>query len=328
MHSKGGQVTVEKQAEPTSASAIDAAVDTGSEGPDRRGIRVYKVIYWTFLVVCLGSLASVRLLSGAGVHSTGSLALAHSDRGSLAGDATGFPPLTGRVVDLAGVIPSPSRAAIGAKLEILEERSGIQLVVVALPSLHGSDVESFANRLFRHWKLGQAKKDNGVLFLIAPAERKMRIEVGYGLEGTLTDALSEVILSKAVRPRFRAGDFGGGIERGVDAIIGVLNGDAAEWRKPPKAGLEATAFWIIFSPMIILFAAFWVVVYVLVRRGARRAGGGGAGGGVSTSSRGDRSDDDRSGRHWSGAHSSSGRDGVGFSGAGGSSGGGGASSDW
>ena len=100
-----------------------------------------------------------------------------------------------------------------------------------MKSLQGSDIETYANELFRFWKLGEAKKNNGVLLLVAPAEHKVRIEVGYGLEGTLTDALSSVIISSAIMPRFKANDFSGGIERGVDGIISVLSGDTADWQR-------------------------------------------------------------------------------------------------
>jgi len=94
-----------------------------------------------------------------------------------------FPPLTGRVVDQAGVISASSRGEIETKLKDLEDKSGIQLVVATVNSLQGGDIETYANELFRTWKLGEAKKNNGVLLLVAPAERKVRIEVGYGLEG-------------------------------------------------------------------------------------------------------------------------------------------------
>src|ERR1700719_595428 len=145
--------------------------------------------------------------------------------------ALDFPPLTGRVVDQAGVMSADSRSAVEAKLKDLEDKSGIQLVVATVKSLQGSDIETYTNQLFRFWKLGQAQKNNGVLLLVAPAEHKVRIEVGYGLEGTLTDALSSVIISSAIVPRFKAGDFSGGISRGVDGIISVLSGDTADWQR-------------------------------------------------------------------------------------------------
>ena len=102
-----------------------------------------------------------------------------------------------------------TRSDVEAKSKDLEDKSGIQLVVATVKSLQGSDIETYANQLFRFWKLGEAKKNNGVLLLVAPAEHKVRIEVGYGLEGTLTDALSSVIITSAIMPRFKANDFSG-----------------------------------------------------------------------------------------------------------------------
>ena len=98
-------------------------------------------------------------------------------------------------------------------------------------SLNGNSVEEYANRLFRRWQLGQRGKNNGVLLLHAPAERKIRIEVGYGLEGTLTDAITKYIIANAIAPRFKANDFSGGMTRGVDDIIKVLGGGAEEFKQ-------------------------------------------------------------------------------------------------
>jgi uncharacterized protein len=248
---------------------------------------------------------------------------------ALAFAALSFPALTGRVVDEAHVIPEAARADVELKSKVLEDRSGIQLVVATVPSLQGADIETFANELFRHWRLGEAKKDNGVLFLIAPAERKMRIEVGYGLEGTLTDALSKVIIATAVAPKFKAGDFGAGVERGVDAIIEVLSGDAAEWQKRVKVRAdgadEKTVDGVFF---FIVFALFLVTIFQMLgtARGGRRAYRGGRGPVVYYPSSGGSSSWD-SGSSWSSGGSSSGG-GDSFSGGGGSSGGGGASGDW
>src|ERR1700693_3518727 len=148
--------------------------------------------------------------------------------------ALDFPQLTGRVVDQAAVMSADSRTELEAKLKILEDKSGIQLVVATVKSLQGGDIETYANGLFRFWKLGEAQKNNGVLLLVAPAEHKVRIEVGYGLEGTLTDALSSAIIAGAIVPRFKSNDFPGGIERGVDGIISVLNGDTTDWQPQPQ----------------------------------------------------------------------------------------------
>ena len=114
--------------------------------------------------------------------------------------AASFPPLTGRVVDQAKILSPVTAADLERKLADLEQKSGIQLVVATVPSLGGEEIEPYANALFRAWKLGEAKKNNGALLLIAPNERRVRIEVGYGLEGTLTDAVSSIIIANAIAP--------------------------------------------------------------------------------------------------------------------------------
>lgn len=167
------------------------------------------------------------------------LALAALLFAGLCAFAVTFPALTGRVVDQANVIPADTRAAITQKLADLESKSGIQLVVATVTSLEGQEIEPYANQLFRTWKLGEKAKNNGVLLLVAPNEHKVRIEVGYGLEGTLTDALSKVIITNAIAPRFKAGDFGGGVSRGVDDIITVLTTDSSEWQQHPSLRPEA-----------------------------------------------------------------------------------------
>src|SRR3974377_1933759 len=157
---------------------------------------------------------------------------------SLGCCAANLPALTGRIVDQANVIPLDTRNTLESKLIDLETKSGIQLVVATVTSLGGEEIEPYANELFRSWKLGEKTKNNGVLLLVAPNERRVRIEVGYGLEGTLTDALSKVIIANAMTPRFKAGDFGDGISRGVDDIITVLTTDASEWQQRPSLRLD------------------------------------------------------------------------------------------
>jgi uncharacterized protein len=224
-----------------------------------------------------------------------------------------FPDLTGHVVDQAAILPSDSRQALDAKLVDLEDKSSIQFVVATVPSLQDRDVETFANLLFRKWALGEKKKNNGVLLLVAPKERKVRIEVGYGLEGVLTDALSKLIIVNGIAPRFKAGDFAGGVNRGVDDVISILTTDTSEWQKKPdlRQNAQESAFEAI-VPILIL------VLIIIIIWNSRRGGGDGSFiviGGPSGSS----------GGGWSG---SSGGDFGGFSGGGGSSGGGGASGDW
>ena len=228
-----------------------------------------------------------------------------------AGEA--FPALNGRVVDQAGILSPTARVDLEGKLATLENKSGIQLVVATVSSLGGQEIEPYANDLFRAWKLGEAKKDNGVLFLIAPNEHRVRIEVGYGLEGTLTDAISKVIIVNAVAPKFKAGDFSGGVSRGVDDIITVLTTDSSEWQKKPDLRSEdaPTTFDSIAGLLFVLLILFIVIRYgnrgsllgnMIVLSSSMNRGGGFSGGGFS--------------------------DGGGFSGGGGSSGGGGASGSW
>jgi uncharacterized protein len=224
-----------------------------------------------------------------------------------------FPALTGRIVDQANVISADARRAIEPKLADLETKSGIQLVVATVNSLEGQEIEPYANALFRNWKLGEKTKNNGVLLLVAPKERRVRIEVGYGLEGTLTDALSKVIIVNAITPRLKAGDFSDGISRGVDDIITVLTTDSSEWQKRPSLRLDNQQTrdpvnWLIVAGLIALvtllivspgFRWFFlnVVLNVLLNSGSSSSSSSSSGGGT-------------------------------FSGGGGSSGGGGASGSW
>ncbi len=138
--------------------------------------------------------------------------------------ARDVPFLSGRIVDEAGMIPPDARQRIEQKLAAFQQRTGTQVAVLTVDSLEGDPIEDFSVRVASTWKLGQKGKDNGALFLIARQERLMRIEVGYGLEPELTDAETGRILDNIVRPAFRNGDFAGGIERGVDAILAALGG--------------------------------------------------------------------------------------------------------
>src|SRR6202140_4294330 len=185
-------------------------------------------------MIALRPFAAVRRV-GAGVAISAAMLL----WASLSAFAVSYPALSGRVVDQANIIPTATRDALEPKLADLETKSGIQLVVATVKSLEGEEIEPYANELFRTWKLGEKAKNNGVLLLVAPNERRVRIEVGYGLEGTLTDALSKVIITNAVAPRFKAGDFGDGIGRGVDDIITVLTTDSSEWQQRPELRLDS-----------------------------------------------------------------------------------------
>lgn len=223
-----------------------------------------------------------------------------------------FPALSGRVVDAAGILKPEDRAGIEGKLKAYEEKTSDQVVVATVSNLGGLTIEDYGNRLFRAWALGEKKTNNGALLLVAPAERKVRIEVGYGLEGALTDALSKVIITTAITPRFKTGDYAGGINAGVDAILSILSGDAEEWQRRAKVrGDEADPGQVMLYLFILIVI---IILFYRMNRGSRGRGGGfiilpgpSSGG-------------------WSGGVS--GGFGGGFSGGGGSSGGGGASGDW
>jgi len=231
-----------------------------------------------------------------------------------------YPSLTGRIVDDANLLSQADKAQLEADLKALEDKSSDQLVVVTVPSLQGFAIEDFGYQLGRHWGIGTKEKDNGVLLIVAPNERKVRIEVGRGLEPLITDAMSNVIITGVMLPRFRTGDFAGGIKEGVRGIESVLTGDAAELAERVKGRRDADdpkVDWlvVIFWTIIILWF-IWVTWRSTQRQAYRRGSGpvfipgpgwgGGSGGGG-----------------WSG-----GSGGGGFSGGGGSFGGGGSSGSW
>ncbi|SFK04787.1 TPM domain-containing protein [Methylocapsa palsarum] len=265
---------------------------------------------------------------------------------ALCGAALGynFPALSGRVVDQAGILSPDAHASIAARLDALEAKSGIQLEVATVNSLDGDEIEPYANELFRTWKLGQKEKNNGVLLLVAPSQRKVRIEVGYGLEGVLTDALSKIIISNAIAPRFKAGDYDGGVQRGVDDIITVLTTDTSEWQKRPNLRLDrqdaAVDNWTPWIALALFVFIFFMLSAAQQNRSAadydslspaerrrRNAGWGN----FLTSLLSILLDSGRGGRGggWGGGgFGGGGFGGGGFSGGGGSSGGGGASGGW
>jgi uncharacterized protein len=151
--------------------------------------------------------------------------------GAGAAQTLTFPALTGRVVDEAGVLDAKERAALTENLANLEAKTTDQLVVVTLKSLQGTSIEDYGYQLGRRWQIGQKEKNNGALLIVAPAQRKVRIEVGYGLEGTLTDALTRYIIETSILPRFKAGDLPGGIKIGAEQIVQVLSGDPADLKR-------------------------------------------------------------------------------------------------
>lgn len=220
-----------------------------------------------------------------------------------------FPALTGRVVDDAGLISPDARERLTDMLAQHEKQTTNQVVVVTLPSLQGYAIEDFGYQLGRQWGIGQKGKDNGVLLLIATNERKVRIEVGYGLEGVLTDAVSHDIIQARILPAFRSGHYEQGIVRGTEAILAALGGTykpgAARVRNKRDIYLHLLPFLLIFG-----IFAYSFIISPPSRRGYWRRGGY-YGGGYGS---------------WGGGGYSGGT--GGFSGGGGSFGGGGASGGW
>lgn len=236
-----------------------------------------------------------------------------------------FPELTGPVMDQAGIIPADVRADLEQKLRAYDESSGNQLVVVTVPTLDGYPIEYWGYQLGRHWGIGQKGSNTGALLIVDVGEHKLRIEAGYGLEGTLTDALSDDIIRNTIVPKFRQNDYGGGIRDGVDAILKVLGGQADEVRHQQRKDSLSTIFLIIFIVFIllrVLGGVFWsrpgsrlFWLWLLLGSGRRRGGWGGGGFG--------------GGGFGSGGFGGGGLGGGGgFSGGGGSFGGGGASGSW
>src|ERR1700749_4264559 len=135
------------------------------------------------------------------------------------------PPLTGRVVDQTGTLSSDDIASLTQKLKDFEARKGSQVAVLIVPTTQPEEIEQYSIRVAEAWKIGRKKIDDGAILLVAKNDRKLRIEVGYGLEGALTDVTSKRIIDEIITPKFRGGDFAGGISDGVDAIIKVVDGE-------------------------------------------------------------------------------------------------------
>lgn len=221
-----------------------------------------------------------------------------------------FPPLAGRVVDQANILSPSTESKLTELLAEHERKTSNQVVVVTLASLQGYDIADYGVQLGRAWKLGQAGRDNGAILIVAPKERLVRIEVGYGLEGALPDARASTIIQQEIIPRFRAGDMEGGVVQGALAILGAIEGTYQPKPAAPGASVDPSLV------PILMILAFFVIMVIFngYSRGARRGPwgtpvifpGGGWGG--------------RRGGGWSG--------GGGFSGGGGSFGGGGASGRW
>jgi uncharacterized protein len=168
-----------------------------------------------------------------------------------------FPPLTGRVVDEAGVLSAQTEAELTGKLEALEQQTGRQLVAVTISSLQGYEIEDYGYQLGRAWGIGDSKSDTGVLFVVAPNERRVRIEVGYGLEPVLTDAFATALLQKDVLPAFREDRIADGVVAGVDALVAHLSLPRAEAETLARARATGEAPTDLISLGFLLLILVW-----------------------------------------------------------------------
>lgn len=256
--------------------------------------------------------------------------------GTGAAQAQTFPPLSGRVVDAANLLSPEQEAQLTQLSAAVEQASSRQFVVATIPDLQGYDIADYGYQLGRFWKIGQKDANNGILLIVAPNEKKVRIEVGYGLEPIMTDAYSKKIIDETILPKFRDGDMPGGIIAGANAIADQMKLplEAAEQRA--KDATAAPARHKKDGGVGGFIAIFWVIVVLFFvlngifgrgRRGRRYGAGSGLGNVILWSAL--NSATRSSGSSWgSGGGSSWGGGGGGFSGGGGSFGGGGASGGW
>ena len=163
------------------------------------------------------------------------------------------PQLTGRVVDQTGTLSSGDIAPLTQTLADLETRKGSQIAVLIVPTTDGEAIEQFSLRVAEAWKIGRKKVDDGALLVVAKNDRRLRIEVGYGLEGALTDVTTKRIIDEVITPKFKSGDFAGGISAGVNRMIRLINGEKLPEPEPPHwqiAGFSTSIlnpFWLFFA---------------------------------------------------------------------------------
>lgn len=212
-----------------------------------------------------------------------------------------IPPLRAHITDTAGLLSPQMRQQLEFQLNEFEQTKGSQVTVLTINTTEGEAIEQFSIRVAESWKIGRKKIDDGAILVIAKADRKLRIEVGYGLEGILPDATCKQIIENFITPQFRAGNYEGGIQAGVTAILTKLSGEELP---PPQVSKQEDNVWMVFAIIIcwLLFISF----FGTGRNSGRFYSSGGTWGGGG----------------WSGGG------GGGFSGGGGSFGGGGASGSW
>lgn len=226
--------------------------------------------------------------------------------------AIDIPYLTGPLVDEAKLLSTSDEHLITQTLEKINASQKAQVVVLIAGSLQGLEIESYSIAVAEKWKLGTKKVDNGLLFVIAPKERKMRLEVGYGLEGEIPDAIAKRILDEAVGPYFRKGQFAQGINQGLETIASRLQ---VEGYPAQQHQLKDKPVRFRLGELILLGIIVFFILFLNWTGGYYRSGFGGHGRRYGSSG-------------WGGGGSWGGGSGGGFSGGGGSFGGGGSSSSW
>jgi uncharacterized protein len=234
-----------------------------------------------------------------------------------------FPPLTGRVVDDAGLLSPDQRQQLTGWLAQFETATKRQVVVATVKSLQGYAIEDYGYQLGRFWGIGQKDKNTGAILLVAPSERRVRIEVGYGLEGELTDAICSTIVNQDILPAFRQGKYGEGIVAGTAAVLQALGWNGASAAIPPPSRPVKTEGAWGFVPMLLFLVMIWIVFWRVFRHG-----GGPGGGAMAMLGYGLGAMAGSGMRFGGGGSGGEGLGGGGFSGGGGSFGGGGASGSW
>jgi uncharacterized protein len=243
---------------------------------------------------------------------------------TIASAAPNYPELTGRVTDQAGLLSASDKADIESELAAIEQTSTDQIAIVTVNSLDGYSIEDYGIGLARKWGIGQKGKDNGILLIVAPNDRKVRIEVGRRLEPFMTDTMSALIIQNAILPKFRRGDYAGGIKDGVRDIKTVLLGDPEEVKRRAAGGRTPQDDPTVMIHLLVFFLIVAFIMWINYRN-ARAMGAGMPGnprrrGGVIFIPGGSGS--------WGGGWSDGGGGGGGWSGGGGDFGGGGASGSW
>ena len=183
----------------------------------------------------------------------------------LHASALGIPKLQGYVNDYANMISGSSRAKLEEELKSFEQSDSTQLVILTLPSLEGETVEDYSIKVVEAWKLGQARKDNGILFLVSKDDRQMRIEVGRGLEGRLTDLMAGRIIDLVIKPRFKRGDFDGGVTAGVASLIDATRGEFKAEEKDSRKGTQP--FHVVLAVLVCCFNLIFLLPILATKKG-------------------------------------------------------------